>query len=282
VLLEQVLRNLISNALRYTDTGGVLVAARRRGSQWLIQVWDTGIGIAPEHQSRIFDDFVQIGNPGRNAQAGLGLGLALVKRAVGLLGAEVAVRSHPGKGSCFEMHLPMAASPTLRAPVEDPPKVDQNAPRTWPTGTGRTLTLAPDAPLPLQDARILVLEDDPTVRMALDKRLLAWGASVVAVSSLSELKAWLPDPNRPHVLLTDQRLGDGTGLQAMALVQERWPGLPAVIVTGDTAPAQLQCLYGCGAPVLHKPFRVDVLLQTLQQALSGGDTQGAPPLQSNG
>jgi signal transduction histidine kinase/ActR/RegA family two-component response regulator len=282
VLLEQVLRNLISNALRYTDTGGVLVAARRRGSQWLIQVWDTGIGIAPEHQSRIFDDFVQIGNPGRNAQAGLGLGLALVKRAAGLLGAEVSVRSQPGQGSCFEMHLPMAASPTLRAPAEEAPPAEAAAARTWPTGTGRALTLAPDTPLPLQDARILVLEDDPTVRMALDKRLAAWGASVVAVSSLSELKAWLPAPSRPHVLLTDQRLGDGTGLQAMALVRERWPGLPAVIVTGDTAPAQLQCLYGCGAPVLHKPFRVDDLLQTLQQALSGEDTQGAPPLQSNG
>jgi signal transduction histidine kinase/ActR/RegA family two-component response regulator len=282
VLLEQVLRNLISNALRYTDTGGVLVAARRRGSQWLIQVWDTGIGIAPEHQTRIFDDFVQIGNPGRNAQAGLGLGLALVKRAAGLLGAEVLVRSQPGQGSCFELHLPMAASPALRPPAEEAPPAEAAATRSWPTGTGRTLTIAPDTPLPLQDARILVLEDDPTVRMALDKRLAAWGASVVAVSSLSELKAWLPAPSRPHVLLTDQRLGDGTGLQAMALVRERWPGLPAVIVTGDTAPAQLQCLYGCGAPVLHKPFRVDDLLQTLQQALSGEDTQGAPPLQSNG
>jgi signal transduction histidine kinase/ActR/RegA family two-component response regulator len=282
VLLEQVLRNLISNALRYTDTGGVLVAARRRGSQWLIQVWDTGIGIAPEHQSRIFDDFVQLSNPGRNAQAGLGLGLALVKRAAGLLGADVSVRSQLGRGSCFELLLPMAASTTMRAPAEEAPPAKAPSERTRPTPTGRTLALAPDAPLPLQDACILVLEDDPTVRMALDKRLCAWGASVVAVGSLHELRAWLPGTSRPHVLLTDQRLGDGTGLQAMALVRERWPGLAAVVVTGDTAPAQLQCLYGCGAPVLHKPFRVAELLQTLQQAVAGADTQGAPPLQSNG
>ena len=286
VLLEQILRNLISNALRYTDKGGVLVSARRRGSQWLIQVWDSGIGIAPEHQSRIFDDFVQLRNPGRNAQAGLGLGLALVKRAAGLLGADVAVRSRMSVGSCFELRLPVAASLTTRQTTQpsaqEAQPLEPVLPRVWPSGAERAPLSLAIPPEPLRHARILVLEDDPSVRMALDKRLSAWGASVVALSSLAELKAWLPDQAAPNALLTDQRLGDGTGLQAMALLRSLWPGLPTVIVTGDTAPAQLQCLYGCGAPVLHKPFRVDDLLQTLCQALDEAAIQGAPPLQSNG
>ena len=274
VLLEQILRNLISNALRYTEQGGVLVGARRRGSQWLIQVWDSGIGIAPEHQSRIFDDFVQLANPGRNAQGGMGLGLALVKRAADLLGAEVTVHSTLGRGSCFEIRLPMAASAQRPA-----------TPLLEMAHTRQADVARPESQ-PLQGRCILVLEDDHFVRMALEKRLSAWGAAVVALSSLTEMRQWALTQPRPCLLLTDQRLGDGTGLQAIALMRERWPSLPAVIVTGDTAPAQLQNLYGCGAPVLHKPFRIEALLEALITACDSdmrkSDMQNTPILQSTG
>ena len=263
VLLEQILRNLISNALRYTERGGVLVGARRRGSQWLIQVWDTGIGIPPEQQQRIFDDFVQLGNPGRNAQAGLGLGLALVKRAANMLGAQVMVASRVDQGSRFELSLPMAASPTrpLASPTTDA------AP---PPATGESL----------KGRHILVLEDDQAVRHALEKRLITWGAQVTSLSCMQEAVLWLQTGTRPDVLLADQRLGDGTGLQAMALMRQHWPDLPTVIVTGDTAPAQLQSLYGCGAPVLHKPFKMDDLRDTLQHACQGGRQTEGCALQS--
>lgn len=265
VLLEQILRNLISNALRYTESGGVLVGARRRGSQWLIQVWDTGIGIPPEHQQRIFDDFVQLGNPGRNAQAGLGLGLALVKRATNMLGAQVVVHSQLGEGSRFELCLPMAASPTR--PLTTPFSVMDAAP---PPATSE----------PLKGRHILVLEDDRAVRHALEKRLHAWGARVTCLSCMREAVLWLQDGTRPDLLLADQRLGDGTGLEAMALMREHWPELPTVIVTGDTAPSQLQSLYGCGAPILHKPFKIDDLRETLQHACQGGSQTEARVLQS--
>ncbi len=265
VLLEQILRNLISNALRYTEHGGVLVGARRRGSQWLIQVWDTGIGIPPEQQQRIFDDFVQLGNPGRNAQAGLGLGLALVKRAANMLGAQVMVHSQVGEGSRFELLLPMAASPTR--------------PLAVPTGTA-TMVSASTAAEPLLGRHILVLEDDRAVRHALEKRLSTWGARVTSLSCMHEAVLWLQTGTRPDLLLADQRLGDGTGLQAMALMRQHWPDLPTVIVTGDTAPAQLQSLYGCGAPVLHKPFKMDDLRDTLQHACQGGRQTEGSALQS--
>ncbi len=252
MLLEQVLRNLVGNAVRYTREGRILVCARRRGHQWLVQVWDTGIGIAEADQRRIFDDFVQLDNPGRHAHGGLGLGLALVQRAARLLGTEVKVQSRPGHGSCFSILLPVAGQPRPQA------LVDARAP-------------LPDTDTPLRGRHILLLEDDDGVRLALERRLLAWGARVNARSSLAELQPLLDRdasafPDRPDALLTDLSLQDGLGLDAMRLAQSTWPGLHTVIITGDTAPAQLQMLADCGAPVLHKPFKPRDLLRALLAA----------------
>ncbi|HEX9196142.1 MAG TPA: PAS domain S-box protein [Azonexus sp.] len=107
-MLFNLLRNLIDNAFKYTGTGGVLVAIRSRGDHALIQVWDTGIGIAPEHIEAIFDEYFQVGNPQRDRAKGLGLGLSIVKRLAKTLGCEVNCRSHPGKGSVFEFRVPLA------------------------------------------------------------------------------------------------------------------------------------------------------------------------------
>lgn len=115
------------------------------------------------------------------------------------------------------------------------------------------------------------------MRHALEKRLHAWGARVTCLSCMREAVLWLQDGTRPDLLLADQRLGDGTGLEAMALMREHWPDLPTVIVTGDTAPAQLQSLYGCGAPILHKPFKIDDLRETLQHACQGESNRGPRP-----
>jgi signal transduction histidine kinase len=106
-LLTGVLKNLIGNAIKYTEHGGVLVAVRRRGDQALIQVWDTGRGIAPDQLERVFDEYYQIGNPERDAQKGLGLGLAIVRRIARLMATEVIVRSRLGRGSVFEFRLPL-------------------------------------------------------------------------------------------------------------------------------------------------------------------------------
>ncbi|KAA0677524.1 PAS domain-containing sensor histidine kinase [Roseomonas genomospecies 6] len=118
VLLEQLLRPILSNALRYTESGGVLLAARRRGGTLRIEVWDTGIGIASADQSAIFDDFHQLGNPNRDRRHGLGLGLSIVRRLAALLGLPVSLRSVPGKGSVFVVEVPLAVERAEALPAE--------------------------------------------------------------------------------------------------------------------------------------------------------------------
>ncbi len=120
-LLQGLLRNLIGNAIKYTERGGVLVALRRRGDQALIQVWDTGIGIAPEHRAMIFDEYFQVGNPERDKAKGLGLGLAIARRLATLLNTEIVCHSRPGKGSVFEFRLPLAPNGRNRPTLPYPP-----------------------------------------------------------------------------------------------------------------------------------------------------------------
>jgi signal transduction histidine kinase len=109
-LLEQLLRKLVSNALRYTERGGVLVGCRRAGGELRLQVWDTGIGIPAAELEAIFDDFYQVANPARRRSAGLGLGLAIVRGLSQLLGHPVTVRSELGRGSVFEVRVPLAVA----------------------------------------------------------------------------------------------------------------------------------------------------------------------------
>jgi signal transduction histidine kinase len=111
VLLERMLGNLLSNALRYTPRGGVLVGARQRGAQWWLQVWDTGTGIAPADQQRVFDEFVQLGNPQRDAAQGVGLGLPTTRRLADLLGHGLQLQSQPGRGSCFTLVMDSSTLP---------------------------------------------------------------------------------------------------------------------------------------------------------------------------
>jgi signal transduction histidine kinase len=176
VLLEQIVRNLISNAVRYTERGGVLVSARRRGHNVVLQVWDTGNGIAADQQERIFEEFVQgsgliPARPGtaaarsgrRNAEGnvGLGLGLAIVRRAVQLLGHRLNLASQPGRGSCFALSMDAAQAQPSVARV------------------------ATSAAQPLQNWRVALVDDNDQVRAALAARLAAWGADVESHASLT-------------------------------------------------------------------------------------------------
>ena len=244
-LLEQLLRNLVANALRYTDSGGVLVSARARGrDRVLIQVWDTGIGIAPHQQAEVFDEFVQVDNPGRDSRLGLGLGLALVKRCAALLGTRVQLRSVPGRGSCFGVLLPRLERRAV-------PRAPEAAP----------------AAQPLSGRRLLVVDDDAAVREALAARLEAWGARVTAFDGLQGVRDWLDAGHaRPDMLLTDQQLGAGNGLQVIEALRERHGAVPALLVTGNTAPAEIARLTASGVPLLHKPFRAEALLAAIEKA----------------
>jgi len=252
-LLDQVLRNLVDNAIRYTDRGGVLVAARQRRDRVLLQVWDTGRGIAAESQALVFEEFVQLDNPGRERNRGLGLGLAIVQRGMRLLGQRISLRSTPGRGSCFTVDLPRAAhSPTAAQPQPVPT-------------------------LPLSGVLVWLIEDDTAVRDAMVARLRQWGAQVAALSCRADLERLLADSvPLPALIVSDQRLPDGTGVRCVALIRERAGRfVPALIVTGDTAPSDIARLVSTGLPVLHKPFSGGELLSALREALRTTEASAA-------
>ncbi len=254
LLLEQVLRNLVSNALRYTDRGGVLVAARkRRDGRVLLQVWDTGRGIPAEQQSAVFEEFVQLDNPARDGTRGLGLGLAIVKRCVDLLGCSLTLRSQPARGSCFSIELDAAREPA--------------AEHVSPMPSGK----------PLAGWRVLVVEDDANVREALALRLAQWGAKV---ADFDGLEAFVSAPasrrfTDADLVITDNRMAGADAVQVVDAVRRQHPKVRALVITGDTAPQTIAALMASGLPVLHKPFRAEQLLQAINGA-AASPTQRAP------
>ena len=224
VLLERVLRNLVSNAIRYADDGGVLVSCRPRQGALLVQVWDTGIGISETSLPRIWEEFFQAQSK-RPLEAhhrkGLGLGLAIVKRLTTLMGASISVRSRLGHGTVFSITVPMGKTP--RASIEAVPGGMVKAPLG----------------LTLQGRLIVVVEDEMAVREGLVVLLQAWGAQVVAFDTVEAVEAWVAGPNaqQPQLQLVDYRLPQGrTGIEALVALRARWPGqrLPAIVITGSS------------------------------------------------
>lgn len=244
-LIEQILRNLVANAVRYTSHGGVLVSARRRlGERVLMQVWDTGTGIPAESRTHVFDEFVQLDDGARERQGGLGLGLSLVKRAADVLGSPVTLRSTVGRGSCFSIELPLAA-------VE------------W--ASKATTQLAQFGEFGLRGWHVWVVEDDSDVREAIRLRLVDWGAAVQVFASVGAVRDALAQAGstRPGLLVCDQRLPDGTGQALVQSLRVTQPDLKVLVVTGDTAPHDIARLRASGLPVLHKPFTSEDLRTAL-------------------
>jgi len=226
VLLERVLRNLVSNAIRYTEDGGVLVSARRRttpeGPRLLLQVWDSGIGISEAALSRIFDEFYQVGSSRPlepHQRKGLGLGLAIVKRLAALMDTPLRVHSRPRRGTVFSLLVPEGRAPRALQPV------------ALKTSAALGLTL---------DGRLfVVVEDEASVREGLVVLLQAWGADVVAFDGVEALQTWCEgaDARRPDLALVDYRLPAGrTGIDALVRLRQRFAGepLPAIVITGSS------------------------------------------------
>ncbi len=253
-LLQQIVGNLVGNAVRYTRQGGVLVGVRPAGpAHWRLAVWDTGPGIEPAAQALIFGEFVRGPGASEGSATGLGLGLAIAQRAAVLLGAEVTLRSVPGRGSCFSLRLPRAGG--AAAPVALPP-----APAQQPLAC------------PLAGRRLWLLEDDPIARAATQMLLVHWGAEVETFSSLASLRAADCQSAAPDLFISDMRLGDGQGTQAVQHLREHWPRLAAVFVTGNTAPEDLAALERwreAGIPVLIKPYSGQALLAAVLPLLAG-------------
>ena len=222
LLVERILRNLVSNAIRYTTDGSVLVGCRRRGDRLSLQVWDTGPGIAEDQQTRVFEEFYQVPHGPRteaHQRKGLGLGLAIVKRLADLMGAPVELRSQPGRGTVFSLELPLG----------------KWVPQTQPMLSGKGLLS-----LTLEGRTIVVVEDEPAVLSGLEALLHGWGASILAFDSVAACRLWVQTAHGsmpgPDLLIVDYRLENGlTGADALASLRERFGAdLPAIVITGST------------------------------------------------
>ncbi|MDO8262270.1 MAG: ATP-binding protein [Gallionella sp.] len=247
MLVELILRNLVSNAIRYTEHGGVLVACRQRGNQAVLEVWDTGIGIEPAHQQEVFHEFHQLGNPERDTRKGLGLGLAISDGLARTLDHGLSLASTPLCGSVFRLALPIA---TAALPIKGPV-----------AARGNTGAL---------NARILVIDDDEAVRAAMLHLLRNWGCECEAAESIEDALA-MARTHAPDVIVSDYRLREQrTGAEAIAALRALLgSSLPALLITGDTAPERLREAQASGIPLLHKPVSPSELYSGLMEVLEG-------------
>lgn len=269
VLLERILRNLISNAITHTAGGRVLIGCRRVAGQLRIEVWDNGVGIPAAEQERVFWEFHQLGNPERDRSKGLGLGLAIVRRTATLLGHPLALRSQAGRGTAF----------MLTTPIADPAQAGLSNVSAAPSDAR---AMAGESVLPGQ--LVLLVDDDAQNLAGLTMLFESWGCRVIGATSGNALfERVLPLAERPSLIVSDYRLRDHeTGIHVIERLREEYndPDLPALLVSGDTDPARLAEAADRGIPLLHKPVavqalreRVAALLQAAHTTASSGDTE---------
>lgn len=258
MLLKRILCNLVSNAIRYTNQGKVLVGCRRRANQLRIEVWDTGIGIDAADRESIFEEFHQLHNPERNRRQGLGLGLAIVDRLANLLRSPIEVISQVNKGSKFSVAVPFAGTATTEIP---PPSV--------------IVERVDD----LSGCTILVIDDEPEILRGMRGLLEQWGCQVLAAESTAQAISHVrASACCPAAIIADYRLRDHeNGADAItrlrSLVNKEVPG---ILITGDTGSERLQEAYASGYRVLHKPVPPAKL-----RALLSYITRTSPPLMAH-
>jgi signal transduction histidine kinase/CheY-like chemotaxis protein len=240
-LLERILRNYVSNAIRYTDEGSVTIVCSEDAGSVRIEVRDTGIGIAPEQQRDIFKEFYQLDNPERDRTKGLGLGLAIVERVARLLDLPIEVHSTPGAGSAFSVTVPKG----------NPSRAGTDA-----------AVRAAAATCDLAGLRVLVVDDEIGAREGMRTLLEQWGCDVTLAASEAEaIDATREADTLPEVIVMDFRLRDGrTGPQAIEKLKEQLGrDVPALIVTGDTAAERLREAKAGGYQLVHKPVQPAML-----------------------
>ena len=246
-LLERILRNYLSNAIRYTDRGEVCLLQAALGEGVRIDVVDTGIGIAPAHHREIFNEFHQLGNPERDRSKGLGLGLAIVDRVARLLDLSIGVDSAPGKGSCFSVVVPLGD----RARV-----MSEAAPADFVADE-------------LAGLAALIVDDDAGVREGMATLLEQWKCRVLLAGTEEEaVDVVRRQASVPEAIIVDYRLRDErTGVEAIErLRREFGADIPALVITGDTAPQRLRDVKAAGHQLLHKPVRPAMLRTFLRNA----------------
>jgi two-component system, sensor histidine kinase len=243
ILLERILLNLVSNAVRYTVKGGVVIGCRRRAGLLRIEVWDTGIGIAEDERKNVFREFYRLGSTEQDPGHGLGLGLAIVDRLCRLLGHPIELTSRVGRGSRFAVTLPLAAQRTVAQP-------------------------SPAATIDVASSKfVVVIDDDTLVLDSMRGVLRSWGCNVVVAKSEGAALALLAAQARqPDLIISDYRLGEGkSGFQVIEHLRGAiGADIPAFLISGDTAPERLREASASGYYLLHKP----VLPMTLRSVVS--------------
>jgi len=255
VFVRRILSNLVANAIRYTERGGVLIGCRKRGHVVRIAVWDTGCGIPADRREDVFHEFVQlVGADPRHAGSGrgLGLGLSIVARLADLLGTTVELRSTVGRGSMFAFELPLGiTSATTLEP------------------------LMPSSVAALRGTFALVIDDDEAARAGMCGLLETWGCVTLSAKSSSDAVTQLPAHDRPpEVIICDYWLTNETGLDAIERVRAAIGGhVPAVLVTAETSRPVLLAAQAAGTPLLHKPVSPLKLRALLASLLSRPDSE---------
>lgn len=246
VFIERIFRNLISNAIRYTETGGILVSCRNRGNFVLLQVWDTGVGIAENEIDKVFGEFYQLHNPQRSRKQGLGL--SIVRRLCDLLDCSMELRSKPGSGSVISILLPKGDAQNIQK-VADP---------------------EPLKPWQIAGLHVLVIDDDVEVLTATSILLNKWGCVVKTAKSSSEALENINFAEKADFILSDLRLpGQINGIELLDLIRARvGKDIPAILITGDTGPERIQLSQKSSYTILHKPLKPAQLRTAIHMALT--------------
>ncbi len=259
ILMERIVFNLTSNAIRYTQHGGIVVGCRRRKDGLRIEVWDSGSGIPIDQQEKIFGEFYRIGEPDRNRGAGLGLGLAIVDRLCRLLGYSREVRSVPGRGSVFAVTVPTA-------PATAAPQLEARGRARRQVSKGKL---------------ILVIDDDPFSLEGMDGILRSWGCQVITADNDSKaLKALTKQSHPPDLIISDYHLSSGrSGLEIIERLRAALAvQIPAFLISGDINTEPTQEAEAKGFHILHKPVSPMALRAMLHQALKQGQNGGERPV----
>ena len=260
-LLEQMLRNLLSNALKFTERGDVLLGCRRRAGVLRIEVWDTGAGMPAKELEAIFDEYHQLENVARERSRGLGLGLSIVKRVGDLLKHKVLVQSQAGKGSVFAVEVPLPGDSSAR------------------TLAGRPRIVAMNAEAVPNRGSILIVEDDPEVRSLLELVLNEDGHHITIAAGAGAALALMADgTSQPDLLLTDYNLPGGmSGLQLTSNLREKLQReIPVIILTGDISTDTLREIALKKCVQLNKPVRLAELTQVIQRLLTQKQARTQP------
>jgi signal transduction histidine kinase len=260
ILLERVLLNLVSNAVRYTNQGGVVIGCRRRLGAVRIEVYDSGIGIPQDQQRNVFGEFYRLAGAERHGARGLGLGLAIVDRLCRLLDHPIDLSSQPGRGSRFSVLVPSAVAGSEPAtPSLMPHRIAEHDKVTG--------------------SLIVMIDDDELIRDGMARLLRGWGCEVVtAASGEAALTSLAGHDRRPDLIISDYQLaGKGTGFDAIERLRGTLGGsIPALLISGDTAPERLRESRASGHLLLHKPIAPAALRATLNHLLRQQERSGRP------